>query len=37
MAKNLSTSGIGDYLDGINVILSFFITVLHLVDCSFWD
>ncbi|CAK75823.1 unnamed protein product (macronuclear) [Paramecium tetraurelia] len=37
MAKYLSTSGIGDYLDGINVLLSFLLTVLHLIDCSFWD
>ncbi|CAD8152800.1 unnamed protein product [Paramecium pentaurelia] len=36
MAKYLSTSGIGDYLDGINVLLSFLLTVLHLIDCSFW-
>ncbi|CAD8066859.1 unnamed protein product [Paramecium sonneborni] len=36
MAKYLSTSGIGDYLDGINVLLSFLLTILHLIDCSFW-
>jgi potassium large conductance calcium-activated channel subfamily M alpha protein 1 len=37
MAKYLSTSGIGDYLDGINVLLSFLLTILHLIDCAFWN
>lgn len=37
MAKYLSTSGIGDLLDFINVILCFLITLLHLVDSSFWE
>lgn len=37
LAKYLSTSGIGDWLDLINVLLSFLLTILHLIDCSFWD
>lgn len=37
MAKYLSTSGIGDLLDFVNVVLCFLLTFLHLIDASFWE
>lgn len=37
LAKYLSTSGIGDYLDCINVFLSLLLPVIHLIDCSSWE